>query len=126
MNNNHKMLIGSFLAGVCNGFFGVGGGLIVVSLLKNYNLKPKVAHATSVAIVAILCILSFIGYYIEGKFNFYESIKFIPPGILGAVYGSTILKKINNDVLRRIFSVIILISSVRLFFKWLWNLFLGF
>lgn len=117
MKKKLKFIIGSFLAGVCNGVFGIGGGILIVPLLESLKLNSKVAHATSVAIVAIFCVFSFLCHYFCGYFDFWQSIYFVPAGMVGAVVGVFVLKKVRSQFLRRIFGVIILMSSIRLFFK---------
>ena len=117
MKNKVKLSLGSFFAGVCNGVFGVGGGILIVPLLEKCDIKPKVAHATSVLVIAVFSVLSFIVYFFKGYFDFYESFWFLPSGVLGSILGGLILKKIRIKLLKRIFGILILISSLRLLFK---------
>lgn len=111
-----KLKLGSFLAGFFNGIFGVGGGILIVPLLESLNLGSKVAHATSVAVVAVFCVVSFLGYCFYGYFDFFESVRFVPAGIAGALVGSLTMRKMKSVLLRRIFAIVLLVSSVRLFF----------
>lgn len=117
MKNKFKLSLGSFLAGVCNGVFGVGGGILIVPLLEKCNVKTKVAHATSVSVIAVFSVLSFVGYFLNGYFDFYASVWFLPSGVLGSILGVLILKKIRIKLLKKIFGILILISSLRLLLK---------
>ena len=81
------------------------------------ELKNKTAHATSVAVMATFSLFSFIGYYLNGYFNFQKSIWFLPSGIVGAIVGAFILKKIKIKTLKQIFGILILLSSIRLLLK---------
>ena len=117
LNHKLKLRLGSFLAGVCNGVFGAGGGILIIPILESIKLKNKTAHATSVAVMATFSLFSFIGYYLNGYFNFQKSIWFLPSGIVGAIVGAFILKKIKIKTLKQIFGILILLSSIRLLLK---------
>ena len=106
-----------FVAGIFNGMFGSGGGIIVVPMLEKSGINPKNSHATSVAIIASLSFLSFFGYYFGGHIDFQNILGYIPAGAVGVILGSYLLKRIKTDLLRRIFGIIIIISSIRLFFR---------
>lgn len=117
MSRKIKLGLGIFISGFFNGFFGVGGGVLIVPLLESLKLKPKVAHATSVAIMAAFSLISFLGYCFNNYFNFFHSIKYVPAGLIGALVGSLVLPKIKGSTLKRIFALILIFSGIRLFFK---------
>ena len=104
------------IAGILNGLFGAGGGVAVVPLLKKAGLEPRKCHATSIAIILPLCVLSCFAYFKAGNLDINLALIYIPGGITGAILGAWLLKKINNNILRRIFGVIIIISSLRILF----------
>lgn len=101
-------------AGVLNGLFGSGGGVAVVPMLEKADIKPQKAHATSIAIILPLSIVSVAFYLWKQNFDLMKALVYIPGGLLGAVVGSLLLKKIPNDLLRRIFGVLIILSSARI------------
>ena len=104
-------------AGILNGLFGAGGGVAVVPMLEKAGIEPKKAHATSISIILPLSILSGIFYLISGHISFETALPYLPLGIVGALMGGWLLQKIPNDLLRRIFVIIIIISAVRIFLK---------
>ena len=54
-----RYLTAGALAGLTNGFFGGGGGSVLVPLLTRYcGLEQRRAFATSVAVILPLCVLS--------------------------------------------------------------------
>lgn len=117
MSNKFKYKMVGLIAGLFNGMFGAGGGMMVVPMLENSGINPKKSHATSIVIIASLSVFSLIGYFFGGHLNFYDTLGYIPSGIVGVFVGSWLLKKIKTDFLRRIFGLIMIISSIRLFFK---------
>jgi hypothetical protein len=110
-----KIILGSF-CGVLNGLFGSGGGVIAVPMLRLFGLEPRKSHATSVAVIFFLSIVSVIAYGLRGNLEFGTAFALIPWGIIGAVLGALMLKKIPNSLLRRIFGVIVLVSAVKILF----------
>jgi len=111
-----KILLGS-LCGVLNGLFGSGGGVIAVPMLRLFGLEPRKSHATSVAVIFFLSIVSVAAYGLRGHLEFTTAFSLVPWGIAGAVLGSLLLKKIPNSLLRRVFGIIVLISAVRILIK---------
>lgn len=104
-----------FFCGVLNGLFGSGGGVVAVPMLRFMGLEPRKSHATSVAVIFFLSLMSVIAYAFKGILDFKSALVYIPWGILGAVLGALLLKKVPNSLLRRIFGIVILISAGRIF-----------
>lgn len=104
------------ITGIANGLFGSGGGMLSVPLLENTGLEAKKAHASSIAITLPLSLISTIIYSVKGHIDYSLALKFIPLGLLGAIIGSKLLKKISNKLLKKIFGVILIISGIRMLF----------
>lgn len=103
--------------GICNGFFGSGGGMIAVPMLEKGGSEPKKAHATSIAITLPLSVISGLVYFKGGSLDFSRAVKFIPLGIVGAAVGAMLMKKLSNSLLKRIFGALMIIAGVRIFMK---------
>ena len=102
--------------GVLNGIFGAGGGSVTVPLLELGGSDAKTSHAISVAIIFFVSIVSSFGCIFTGHAPF-ETVKtLLPWGMAGAVTGALILRKTDNDVLRRIFGALLIWSGGRMFF----------
>lgn len=106
-----------FISGLLNGLFGSGGGIAAVPMLESLDLPAKKAHATSVALIFFLSLITTILYFLNGNIDFAKTLWYIPGGVLGAIVGSVFLKKIDNSILRRIFGAIMIIFAVRIFIK---------
>ncbi len=113
MKKKISALIGA-AAGALNGFFGSGGGIAAVPLLKKYGEEPKTAHAESLAIMLPLSAVSAAVYFINGGGFEGRLLWTILPGLGGAVLGGVLLKKIPVKVLERIFAVILTAAGLRL------------
>lgn len=102
------------ITGIANGLFGSGGGLIAVPLLKHSNVEQRKAQASSIAITLPLSIVSTIIYYNSGSIDISEALRYVPLGIVGAIIGSMLLKKIPTSLLRKIFAVVMIYYGIRL------------
>ncbi|MCL2077516.1 MAG: sulfite exporter TauE/SafE family protein [Oscillospiraceae bacterium] len=115
MKKHFKYILGT-LCGFLNGLFGSGGGVVAVPMLRYLGLEPRKSHATSVAVIFFLSLLSVAVYALKGNLDYKAAISYIPWGILGAVTGALLLKKVPNSLLRRIFGAVVFISAVRILF----------
>lgn len=111
-----KILMG-VICGLLNGLFGSGGGVAAVPMLEAADLEPKKSHATSVALIFLLSTATTISYLLGDKLDFGLAWQYIPYGIIGAVIGAVLLKKIPNSLLRRIFGGVILFAAFRIMMK---------
>ena len=112
----HLVFLG-VIGGFLNGLFGAGGGTVVVPMLKKEGYSQKQAHATSVAIILPITIVSASFYLFRDPVPFKEIYPFVIGGIVGAPVGAYLLKKIDVKWLKRIFGVLILIMAVRMILK---------
>lgn len=110
-------LIGGLVVGFLNGFFGGGGGMIVVPLLMFLLKMPeKKAHATAIFVILPLCIISSLVYILKGSMD-WGQLGFCTIGfVIGGTLGALLLKKIDNKVLRIIFSVIMVGAGIKMLF----------
>ena len=89
---------------------------MVVPMLEATKIEPKKAHATSLAIILPLSVISSVMYIINGTPVNWKNLGIaIIPGILGAFLGSILLQKIKNHWLKRFFGLIMVISAIRIF-----------
>jgi hypothetical protein len=113
MKTKQKLLIG-LAAGLLNGLFGSGGGVVTVPLLEKSKLEQRKCHATSVVLIFVLSLFSAGMYALRGNLDIATAAEFIPAGLLGALVGAVLLKKIRNARLKRVFGAVILISAIRM------------
>ena len=90
------------LAGAVNGFFGGGGGMVLVPLLAGWcGLGQRKAFATSVAIILPLCALSTGIYLFRGGLDLNAALPYLLGGLLGGWLGGRLFKNLRMDWLRR-------------------------
>lgn len=111
------LVLAGALTGLCNGLFGGGGGMITVSVLTMLcGYEPKKAHATAIAVILPVSIISAIIYVIKGYFKLKLSIAVGIGVIAGGILGAVLLKKFSNSVITKIFAVLMLVAGVKLLF----------
>ena len=103
--------------GLCNGLFGSGGGTVAVPVMEKFlGMEEHKSHATAIAIILPLTLVSTVIYIYKGFFDFSLAWQTSVGGILGGVIGAMLLKKISAKVLRKIFGVFIIAAAVRMVF----------
>ena len=105
------------LTGFANGFFGGGGGMICVPLLIYAAKEPvKKAHATALLIILPISIASAILYFSFGSLDLLVLLKSGTGVLAGGILGAFLLDKMSNDIIKMIFTVIMLIAGAKLLF----------
>lgn len=116
------LLLAGGLAGFLAGFFGVGGGIILVPILliffKSVDVSSLVsthlAFGTSLLIV-IFASLTSAYQYLKNGHVVWRAVAFIGiASVLGAIVGSNIAGELQGKVLQRIFAGVVSIAAIRL------------
>lgn len=113
MKNNWKMCIAGSLAGVVNGLFGAGGGMVLVPVLTaNHELEENEVFPASVSIILPICVVSLImssgnGLPISGAL----------PYLIGSIGGGMLAGLTGNRIkvtwLHRGLGILILWGGIR-------------
>ncbi len=112
---NRKVWLVGILTGFANGLFGSGGGTIAVPAMeRTLGIEEHHAHATAIAVILPLSLLSLIIYLWKGNIVWQTAIIASVGGLLGGFLGAKFLKKISGVWLHRIFGIFMIIASVRL------------
>lgn len=107
----------STVAGLISGLLGVGGGIVQVPVMNVIMQVPlKVATTTSTYIIGITAMAGAFVYYTHRP-SFVDPSLVVPVTIgvfIGASIGSTVLKRISQDVLRTTFLIVLAVYSVQM------------
>lgn len=117
--NYIKILILGFITGFFSGFFGIGGGFILVpTLYLGARLSMKESIASSLFIIFLFGLFGFVSYEIQGRqINMTISSVFVIGGALGGILGAFIAKRFNQNILRKIFAFFIIIVGLAVFIE---------
>lgn len=85
-------------------------------LLKRYVKVPcKEAHATCVAIAAMMSVVTAAVYLLRGAVTFADAGWYMAGGAAGGLLGGVLLGSVPKVWLRRIFGIFLVYSAVRIF-----------
>ncbi len=108
------MFVG-LITGFVNGLFGSGGGMILVpAMQKFYHTEVHKSHATAIAIILPISILSTVIYFRYSMVDFKTVIEVCIGGLAGGYLGANLLNKISSDKLHKVFGLIMIISAFRM------------
>ena len=116
-HKNLIMCVGGLAVGVVNGLLGAGGGMLAVPLLKKSGLTTKESHSNAVGVILPLSIFSAILYLSSGRVDIMDSVPYIPGGLIGALIGTKLLKKISANLLKKLFAAFMIWAGIRLLMK---------
>lgn len=114
------LIIGSILiglaAGVASGFFGIGGGLIMIpAMVYFFHLTQHQAQGTSLAVLTPpVAILAVIKYYKEGNVNLYMAVFIVASFIIGAYLGGTFVQDVSDPTLKKLFGALLFVVSIKM------------
>ncbi|MGQ4002922.1 sulfite exporter TauE/SafE family protein [Francisellaceae bacterium CB299] len=112
-----SLLIGGAVVGTLTGFFGVGGGFLIVPALVFITAIPiKRAINTSLLVIFVVSISGFVSHYDSTSMDWYVAIMFIVGGAVGMLLANKLKIKLNDKVLQLIFSIMLVILGTAIYF----------
>ncbi len=112
MKDSIKIGIAGAIAGVVNGMFGAGGGMVLVPLLTLTGLEEEEVFPASVSIIFPVCILSlWIGS--GGTLPWSEALPYLLGALAGGVLAGWTGNKIPVKWLHRGLGILIIWGGVR-------------
>lgn len=111
---NWKLSVAGALAGMVNGLFGAGGGMVLVPLLqKSGVLEEREVFPSSVAIILPLCLVSLGISSLSAPIPFRQALPYLLGSVPGGVLAGILGKKIPTAWLHRALGAMILWGGVR-------------
>lgn len=109
-----KILACGAAAGLANGFFGAGGGLILIPLLIGWiRLPEKTAFATSLAIMVPLSMTSLVVYILRSGLDAGFAWRYLAGGAIGGVLAGWMFRRLPVELLRRVMGVFLIYGGIR-------------
>jgi len=109
-------LIGG-VAGIANGLFGAGGGTILVPALEKFiPLETHKAHATTLAVMLPLSVVSAVIYTLADNVDIkWSAVLFVSAGgVVGGIIGAKVLKKLSAAWLNMLFGLFLIGGAIRM------------
>ena len=117
MNVFLYLLLG-LVTGIFSGLIGIGGAIIIIpSLVLLFGLSQHTAQGTTLALmVPPIGLLAAWTYYKQGFVDFKIAGLICIGFFFGGLVGAKFATEIPDDILRKVFGVILLVSSLRMIF----------
>ena len=110
-------IVFGMIIGAINGFFGAGGGMLAVPVLSFVGgLGEKKAHATAIAVMLPLCIVSVVVYGVGKAIDLAVTIPTSIGVLFGGIIGAKLLKKLPETAVFFVFNLIMLIAGLKMLF----------
>ena len=117
MNQKAKLGVSGAAAGLVNGLFGGGGGMLVVPMLTFLSKMPvKNAHATAILIILPVSALSGILYAAFGNFSLSSGLPVSAGVLAGGIAGAFLLKKLSAKWVSAVFALVMLAAGLKMLF----------
>lgn len=100
--------------GAANGLFGGGGGMIAVPALTLTGVPSKKAHATAIAIILPLSLISGAVYLAKGAADPSVILPSCAGVFVGGIVGALLLKKVNSRGLSLLFYALMIAAGLKL------------
>ena len=110
-----KCLLAGLAAGFVNGFFGAGGGMVLVPLLIwLVGLPDKLAFSSAISIILPLCVVSLVIYGRHDMLPLSDALPYLLGGAGGGVLAGVWFQKVPAKWLHLALGALILLGGVRL------------
>ncbi|MGZ3862517.1 MAG: TSUP family transporter [Bacteroidia bacterium] len=112
------LLIG-VTAGLLGGMIGLGGGIILIpAMVFILKMDQQTAQGTSIAVMLPpIGLFAVYNYYKAGYVNTSYAMIIAVAFMVGGYFGSQIALKMSPEVMKKIFSVLIVLIAVKMFFS---------
>jgi uncharacterized membrane protein YfcA len=111
-------VLAGFFTGLAGGFFGVGGGIILVPMLTAFfALTQHQAHGTSLAAIGATAVAGLVVYGLNGN------VAWLPAGLLAlasvpaAQWGAKLAARTSRERLTIAFAIFIVVVAARILWK---------
>ena len=100
-------------AGLINGLFGAGGGMVLVPILRRHNgILEEACFPTSIAIIAPICIVSLL-YSANNQLTFGQVLPYLLGSTVGGIAAGRWGQRIPTLWLHRFLGAVILWGGIR-------------
>ena len=115
MRRKALLVVCGLLVGAVNGLFGAGGGMLAVPVLTfAAGLNGKKAHATAIALILPLCLVSTVVYALNADIDAGTLLPTAAGVLAGGVLGAVALKKLSVPALNFLFYGLMLFAGIKM------------
>jgi len=106
--------IAGALAGLANGLFGGGGGMVFLPILSRWGSLPqRKLYATCVGVIFPICLVSAGIYLWRGGVSLLQALPYLLGGAVGGFLGGKLYGKISTRFLKWLFALFLFYAGVK-------------
>lgn len=109
---SHRLKLMGLFVGLAAGYFGIGGGFLIVPSLLYFGLNISIAIGTSLIPVSIFGATTALGYSLQNHINIVISLLFAIGGAGGGFIGSNMLARIPKNIATNVFAIVTAVVGV--------------
>ena len=114
MNDLWKSRLAGAAAGLANGLFGGGGGMVFIPLMsRTAALQGRRLFATCVAVIFPVCAVSAAVYFFRGGVSLSDAFPYLLGGLAGGFLGGRLYGRVSTVWLRRLFALFLFYAGVK-------------
>ena len=112
--NGYLLALSGAAAGIINGLFGAGGGMVLVPLLTGVaKLEERQVFPASVSIILPICLVSLCFSVPEDGIPFYTALPYLLGSIPGGLLAAKLSDRIPVTLLHRVLGGLIIWGGVQ-------------
>jgi len=101
-------------AGLANGLFGGGGGMVFLPILSRWGSLPqRKLYATCVGVIFPICLVSAGIYLWRGGVSLLQALPYLLGGAVGGFLGGKLYGKISTRFLKWLFALFLFYAGVK-------------
>ena len=101
-------------AGLANGLFGGGGGMVFLPILSRFgDLEQRKLYATCVGVIFPVCAVSAAVYLWRGGVSWHTALPYLAGGLIGGWLGGKLYGKVSTKLLKWLFAAFLFYAGVK-------------
>ena len=101
-------------AGLANGLFGGGGGMVFLPILSRWGgLEQRKLYATCVGVIFPVCLVSAAVYLFRGGVSLWTALPYLAGGLIGGYLGGKLYGKVPTNALKWLFAAFLFYAGVK-------------
>ena len=114
MKHSWPARIAGGAAGLANGLFGGGGGMVFLPILSRWGTLPsRKLYATCVGVIFPVCLISATVYFFRGDLPLAAAFPYLIGGFAGGWLGGKLYGKISTRFLKWLFAAFLFYAGVK-------------
>ena len=114
MDSRWPARIAGGAAGLANGLFGGGGGMVFLPILSRWGgLEQRKLYATCVGVIFPVCLVSAAVYLFRGGVSLGTALPYLAGGLIGGFLGGKLYGKVPTKALKWLFAAFLFYAGVK-------------